>query len=157
MNIPAVKILDRLSVKTFLEFLRSLGITSLEKNADHYGLSLALGTPEISLKELTDIYDLFSSNGNICTSRILLSDPVTCRYVIEDFYTTEITSILKSRANKMRNFPIGSALDFENTPVFVKTGTSRNFRDNWAIGFSEKYLIGVWTGNKNAENMYGVS
>ncbi len=157
VNIPAVKILDRLSVKTFLEFLRSLGITSLEKNADHYGLSLALGTPEISLKELTDIYDLFSSNGNICTSRILLSDPVTCRYVIEDFYTTEITSILKSRANKMRNFPIGSALDFENTPVFVKTGTSRNFRDNWAIGFSEKYLIGVWTGNKNAENMYGVS
>ncbi|MFZ4461356.1 MAG: hypothetical protein ACOYN2_02155 [Patescibacteria group bacterium] len=53
----------------------------------------------------------------------------------------------------MRSFPIGSALDFPDHKVFVKTGTSRNFRDNWAVGYSDRYLIGVWSGNKNAENM----
>jgi penicillin-binding protein 1C len=64
-----------------------------------------------------------------------------------------IISILSDRYAKLGGFPINSALDFADRFVVVKTGTSRNFRDNWAIGFTEHYLIGVWVGNKSGENM----
>lgn len=68
-----------------------------------------------------------------------------------------ITSILTDRYAKIGDFPLYSALDFENRKVAVKTGTSRNFRDNWAVGYTEHYMIGVWTGNKDGENMKGVT
>lgn len=64
-----------------------------------------------------------------------------------------VVSILTDRYAKLGGFPIHSALDFEDRYVFVKTGTSRNFRDNWALGFTDHYLIGVWAGNKSGENM----
>jgi len=64
-----------------------------------------------------------------------------------------VVSILSDRYAKIGDFPLNSALDFENRIVAVKTGTSRNFRDNWAVGFINNYMIGVWTGNKSGENM----
>ena len=64
-----------------------------------------------------------------------------------------IASILTDRYAKLRGFPIGSSLDFSDRTVFVKTGTSRNFRDNYAVGYTPRYMIAVWTGNKSGENM----
>lgn len=58
---------------------------------------------------------------------------------------------------RVRAFPRNTALDFGKRYVGIKTGTSRNYRDNWAIGFTRNYRIGVWAGNKNGENMHGVS
>jgi penicillin-binding protein 1C len=68
-----------------------------------------------------------------------------------------VVSILTDRYAKLGGFPLYSALDFSDRNVFVKTGTSRNFRDNWAVGFTDHYMIGVWTGNKSGEDMKGVS
>ena len=68
-----------------------------------------------------------------------------------------VTSILSDRYAKIGDFALNSALDFPDRDVAVKTGTSRNFRDNWAVGFTDTYMIGVWTGNKSGENMKGVS
>lgn len=68
-----------------------------------------------------------------------------------------IVSILSDRYAKIGDFPLNSALDFGDRNVSVKTGTSRNFRDNWAIGFTDHYMIGIWTGNKSGENMKGVT
>ena len=68
-----------------------------------------------------------------------------------------VTSILSDRYVKLPEFPINSSLDFPDRRVALKTGTSRNFRDNWTIGFTDHYMIGVWTGNKNGENMKWVS
>jgi len=81
----------------------------------------------------------------------------TCRPLLDKKYTDMIAEILTDRYAKIESYPIGSPLDFPDRHVFVKTGTSRNFRDNWAVGFTDRYMIGVWTGNKNAENMKGVS
>ena len=64
---------------------------------------------------------------------------------------------LSSQDIKSQEFPYGSTLDFGEGKVFVKTGTSRNFRDNYAIGFTHDFMIGVWTGNKDGENMRGVT
>ncbi len=82
---------------------------------------------------------------------------VRCTQKIDKKYTDMIVSILSDRFAKIGDFPLHSALDFENRNVAVKTGTSRNFRDNWAVGFTDHYMIGVWTGNKSGENMKWVT
>jgi penicillin-binding protein 1C len=68
-----------------------------------------------------------------------------------------VVSILTDSYAKIGDFPLYSALDFQDRNVAVKTGTSRNFRDNWAVGFTDNYMIGVWTGNKSGEDMKGVT
>jgi penicillin-binding protein 1C len=60
VNIPAVKLLEEIGVKTLLDFLRSLGISSLRESEDHYGLALTLGDGEVSLFELLQAYTIFS-------------------------------------------------------------------------------------------------
>lgn len=156
INIPAVKLTERLWVSSLLEFLRSLGITSLTRDADHYGLALTLGDGEISLYELLQAYTIFTSNGQFCPFEITIPAK-TCKQIIDSKYTDMINSILTDRYAKLGGFPLYSSLDFADRLVAVKTGTSRNFRDNWAIGFTPHYMIGVWTGNKSGENMKGVS
>ncbi len=70
---------------------------------------------------------------------------------------SQIVEALSHQKYKSEEFPFESALDFGEGNVFVKTGTSRNFRDNYAIGFTREYMIAVWTGNKDGSNMRGVS
>ncbi|MDP2104013.1 MAG: penicillin-binding transpeptidase domain-containing protein, partial [Candidatus Gracilibacteria bacterium] len=156
INIPAVKIAEKVGVSSLLDFLRSLGITSLTKDADHYGLALTLGDGEISLFELLQAYTIFANNGQFCPFEITTSTE-TCKKIIDSKYTDMINSILTDRYAKLAGFPLYSPLDFADRIVAVKTGTSRNFRDNWAVGFTPHYMIGVWTGNKSGENMKGVS
>lgn len=69
----------------------------------------------------------------------------------------QIVESLSNPVYRQAEFAVGSALDFGEVRVFVKTGTSRNFRDNYAIGMTDHYWIGVWTGNKDGSNMQGVS
>ncbi len=157
VNIPAVTTLEKVGIQKLLDFLHTLGVQSLTDTPEHYGLSLALGSGEISLFELTQAYSIFSNGGSYCAFVTQPSKTKNCEPRVDKKYTDIIESILTSRENKMRSFPINSALDFSDRKVFVKTGTSRNFRDNWAVGYTDHYLIGVWSGNKNAENMKGVS
>jgi penicillin-binding protein 1C len=89
-------------------------------------------------------------------SRTSGSDAI-CRAVANPSKVAEIVRILTNRAFKLREFGIDTALDFQDRTVFVKTGTSRNFRDNYAVGFTKNYLLAVWSGNKDGSNMKGVS
>jgi penicillin-binding protein 1C len=170
INIPAVKLAEQVGVSPLLEFLRSLGITSLTKNADHYGLALTLGDGEISLFELLQAYTIFTNAGQLCPftfinsplplgegSGVRAGEEKICKQIIDSKYTDMINSILTDRYAKLAGFPLYSPLDFADRIVAVKTGTSRNFRDNWSVGFTPHYMIGVWTGNKSGENMKGVS
>ncbi len=156
MNIPAIKLAEQVKVPVLLDFLRVLGITSLKENADHYGLGLTLGNGEVSLYELLQAYTIFANEGRFCPF-VLQTEITSCKDIMEKKYTDMIVSILTDRYAKLGGFPLYSPLDFSDRNVFVKTGTSRNFRDNWAVGFTDHYMIGVWTGNKSGENMKGVS
>ena len=157
LNIPAVQVAKKTGASDLLEFLRSLGISSLTENADHYGLALTLGVGEISLYELVWAFGVFSDRGKWCDLVIFPETTPECHAVASPENALEIEKILSNRSYKLAEFPALSALDFSDRFVFVKTGTSRNFRDNWAVGYTDRYLIGVWTGNKNAENMKGVT
>lgn len=115
---------------------------------------------EVSLWELVRAYTLWSDDGKYCEITLNKSQAeqgVTCVQMLTEKTTKQIISTLSSQDIKSHEFPYGSTLDFGEGKVFVKTGTSRNFRDNYAVGFTHDFLIGVWTGNKDGENMRGVT
>ena len=157
INIPAIKLLEAIHVDTLLDFLHALGISSLKQSSDHYGLALTLGDGEVTLYELLQAYSIFPYGGEYCEITYILHTSTKCVRKIDQKYTDMVTSILSDRYVKLPEFPINSSLDFPDRRVALKTGTSRNFRDNWTIGFTDHYMIGVWTGNKNGENMKWVS
>ncbi|MDD2516270.1 MAG: transglycosylase domain-containing protein [Candidatus Gracilibacteria bacterium] len=157
INIPAVRITEQLGVRNVLDFLKKVGITSLDKDEDTYGLAITLGDGEMSLYELTQAYSIFANDGNLCKISYIDGEKQECKNVIEKKYIDITNFILTNRYFKLNGFPINSTLDFPDKEVFLKTGTSRNFRDNWTIGYTSNYIIGVWSGNKDGSFMKGVS
>lgn len=155
INIPAVKTLEQVWISRLLNFLKSLKITSLDKDIDYYWLALTLWVWEISLFELLQSYSIFSNDWYFCEINILTNK--SCKQIIEKKYTDMIYDILINRYFKLAWFPINSNLDFEDKEVFVKTWTSRNFRDNWSIWFTKNYMIWVWVWNKDWTYMKWVS
>jgi penicillin-binding protein 1C len=136
-------------VDTLLRFLHAAGFSSLTKDADYYGLGLTLGNGEVSLYELTRAYSIFAHDGKLCDITAVSTSIKTCPQIATPKAISGINLILTNRYFKLGGFPVHSSLDFEDRNVFVKTGTSRNFRDNWAVGYTDHYIIGVWTGNKS--------
>jgi len=157
INVPAVKLLNEIWIDNFMNFLRNLKISSINKNSDYYGLSLALWSAEVSLYELLQAYSIFSNNWEYCDIRIDKNSIKKCKNIIDKKYIDMISDILTNRYFKLWGFPINSNLDFEDRFVFVKTWTSRNFKDNLAIWFTKNYMIWVWVWNKDGSEMMWVS
>jgi len=157
INVPAIKLADKLWVENLLRFYHQAGIISLKKDADYYGLGITLGNGEVSLYELTRAYSIFANEGRLCDIKVISSKSWKCTSIASTWSISNINLILTNRYFKLAGFPIHSSLDFPDRNVFVKTGTSRNFRDNWAVGFTDHYIIGIWTGNKSWAFMKWVS
>jgi len=159
LNIPAVKALDFIGIKSFLQKTNNFGITTLTKSADHYGLSLALGSGEVKLLELANAYSVFANGGRRAEIRFTEGEQMFIRLqdsIITPSTAKTISAILSS--NKLRTPAFGeeNPLKF-SFPVAAKTGTTRNFRDNWTIGYTDDYVVGVWVGNSSGDTMEGVS
>lgn len=153
LNVPAVKVADMVGVSNLLRFYQKLWFSSLNKEADYYGLALTLGVWEVSLYELTRAYGIFANQWKLCDFKFLQWEADFCTDIIEDEFIEKIVYILTNRYFKINGFPINWNLDFPDRYVFVKTWTSREFDDNAAIGFSENYIIWVWVWNKDGSNM----
>lgn len=109
-------------METLLEFLRSLGITSLRESADHYGLALTLGVGEINLWELLRAYTIFSDEGRYHNFSLLENSRSEAgKYVSKPEAVSQIVDTLSSHRFKSEEFPTGSAMDFGEGKVFVKT------------------------------------
>ncbi len=157
LNVPAVKTLDFVGLATFLKFARDFGITSFNEDAEHYGLSLALGSGEISLLELVSATSTFANHGNHCPVRYFLTDTrPECPLVVKPETAAIISAILSNNELRMPEFGEENPLNFDY-PVAAKTGTSRNFRDNWTVGYTDDYVVGVWVGNARGEIMQGAT
>ncbi len=165
-NVPAVRVLESVGKEAFLQKLRSLGFTSLTQSSDYYGYGLTLGNAEVSLLELTNAYRALAMNGD-WTPAVLVSAagtadgiPVTLPelQVRRSVYSREaaflITDILSDPVARRPAF--GSAFHFPFACA-VKTGTTKDYKDNWTIGYTTRYTVGVWAGNFNGSPMQGVS
>jgi penicillin-binding protein 1C len=159
-NVPAVELASRLGVGSLLHLLRGAGFASLGRSADHYGLGLALGNGDITLLEL--------ANGFRGLVNLGVWRPYTWRAGSPDRapgpgrrFATErsaalVLDILSDPVARIPGFGIESPLDFPFA-VAAKTGTSRHFTDNWAIGSTGGFTVAVWVGNFSGRPMDGVS
>jgi len=157
LNIPAVKVLGLLGVETFVRKLRDLGFTNLQ-SPDFYGASLALGSADVTLWELVNAYRALANGGVWSPMRFTFQEkPESIRRRVLSAESAFIVSdILSDRESRSETFNLESPLATRFWSA-VKTGTSKDMRDNWCVGFSSRYTVGVWTGNFSGEPMWNVS
>ncbi|MCX7944854.1 MAG: penicillin-binding protein 1C [Deltaproteobacteria bacterium] len=158
LNIPAVRVIAMVGVENYTYHLRNLGFNVDRSNEidDYYGESLALGTLDVSLYELVRAYVTLANSGIFQDLKILVRENKERKPVLDRRTVYIIQNILSDRDARSLTFDLENTL---STPFYsaVKTGTSKDMRDNWCVGFSEKYTVGVWTGNFSGEPMYNVS
>ncbi|MBP9773538.1 MAG: penicillin-binding protein 1C [Candidatus Peribacteraceae bacterium] len=152
-NIAAVKVLEKIGVESLLQFLRKTGLTTLTQTAEHYGLALTLGDGEVKLLELTRAYGIFARKGETLHERMLLSDPIKKGEQVLPASVAWLTAdIMSDNQARLPEFGEDGPLEFD-FPVAAKTGTTRNSRDNWTVGFTPDRIVGVWVGNADNSAM----
>jgi penicillin-binding protein 1C len=158
LNVPAVKTLSLVGVEAFLNKMRQLGIKGLNEAGDFYGPSLALGSADVSLWELTNAYRTLANGGTRSELRLTPEEnrSLEKKQVFSKEASFLISDILSDREARSITFGLENSLSTRFWTA-VKTGTSKDMRDNWCIGYSRKYTVGVWTGNFSGEPMWNVS
>ncbi|MCS6982622.1 MAG: transglycosylase domain-containing protein [Candidatus Absconditabacterales bacterium] len=155
-NTPAVEITNRVGLTTIDALFRHLKL-NLTQPKEHYGLALSLGAPDIRLWDLVHSYGIFVHHGLRCSSALIQGDVTRCEPKVSKNASKIIDNVLRSRALRRATFPLYGNLDYPDGRVGLKTGTSRNFSDNWLIIRTDHYLIGIWVGNKNGSPMHEVT
>ena len=156
LNVPAVRVAGLLGPDALYQRLRALGF-ALPESAGWYGASLALGSADVSLLALTNAYRAFA-NGGLYAPPALRSGGAATRpvRVADPAAVFLVTDILADNNARVRTFGLASALATRGFAA-VKTGTSKDMRDNWCVGFTDRYTIGVWIGNASGEAMHSIS
>ncbi len=157
LNIPAVKVLNLVGVEWFVPKLGELGFENLQ-SADFYGSSLALGAADVTLWELVNAYRSLANAGVWTPLRLTFEEnpDVTRRQGLSAESAFLVSDILSDRESRSETFHLESPLSTRYWSA-VKTGTSKDMRDNWCVGFSDHYTVGVWVGNFSGEPMWNVS
>ena len=158
LNVPAVRVLTMVGPEQFARRLTDLGLP-LNHNGDFYGYSLALGSAEVTLLSLTNAYRALANLGGysaLTGTPAVAASTDRLRRVMAEGPAWIVGDILSDSQARARTFGLDSSL---TTPFWtaVKTGTSKDMRDNWCIGFSARYTVGVWAGNSGGESMRHIS
>lgn len=157
LNVPAVRTLTLVGMEHFLQVLRNAGLDSLQQQAEHYGYGLALGGGETNLLQLSNAYRMLANHGEWRPLKFQAVEPaVPSRQVLSAGASFIISDILADSTARITTFGLSSPLSTQGWAA-VKTGTSKAMRDNWAIGYSERYTVGVWVGNFSGSSMWDVS
>jgi penicillin-binding protein 1C len=155
LNVPAVRTLMMVSPDAFHRQLMALGLP-LKESGDYYGYSLALGSAEVSLLNLSNAYRALAQGGRYGPVSLTAGRKVAPRAALDPRAAFIVTDVLADPLARARTFGTDSLLATRFWSA-VKTGTSKDMRDNWAIGFSQRYTVGVWVGNASGEPMWDVS
>ena len=157
LNVPAVRTLTMVGPDRLVERLRAVGLATITESGDFYGFSLALGSADVTLAQLTNAYRALANGGLWSPLRFEARQPsVQPRRVMDLNASYIVADILADRTARAVAFGLANPLE---TPFWsaVKTGTSKDMRDNWTIGFSSHYTVGVWVGNASGGPMHDVS
>lgn len=158
LNIPAVKVMEELGVPASVETLQRMGLSTINDSTD-YGLSLALGSAETKLTEMTNAYAALANGGNqfgLTTitqiddkfeSRVFTVQNQSSKRVMGEAASYLISDILNDEGARGPVF--GSSLNTNGYDVAVKTGTTDEARDAWTIGYAKQLAVGVWVGNND--------
>ncbi|MBI2028687.1 MAG: PBP1A family penicillin-binding protein [Candidatus Levybacteria bacterium] len=167
INIPAIKVLSKIGIPTMVNLGREMGITTW-KDPNSYGLAITLGGAEVKMIDMATVYGVLAnggyrvdlnpilkltdSQGNILEEK---KDPSNSekQEVVDPGVAFIISDILSDNKAREMEFGSNSPLNIPNHNVSVKTGTSDNKRDNWTIGYTPHYVVGVWVGNNDNSPM----
>ena len=155
LNVPAVRTLVMVSPDAFARQLRALGLP-LKNEGDYYGYSLALGSADVSLLSLTNAYRALANGGRCSATSLVMHPKPVFKDCINPQASYIVSDILRDPMARARTFGTDSVLATRINAA-VKTGTSKDMRDNWAIGYSSRYTVGVWVGNAGGQSMWDVS
>ncbi|HEX6571409.1 MAG TPA: penicillin-binding protein 1C [Steroidobacteraceae bacterium] len=156
LNVPAVRTLVLTGVEAFRDRLHELGYADLTHDGAHYGYSLALGSAEVSLWQQATAYRTLALGGAATPLRLQPGATGTPRPVLSPAATFIVSDILADPAARALTFGADSALETRFWSA-VKTGTSKDMRDNWCIGFTPRYTVAVWVGNFEGDSMRAVT
>jgi membrane peptidoglycan carboxypeptidase len=159
LNIPAVKLLYLVGVKTAVETAQKMGLSTIVDPA-RYGLTLVLGGGEVSLLEITNAYGVFANNGVYSKPQSILEIRDANNVLLEKFTPTQtevlpeevtslVSSVLSDNVARTPSYGANSGLYFGDRPVAAKTGTTNDYKDVWVIGYTPSIVIGMWGGNND--------
>jgi penicillin-binding protein 1C len=156
LNVPAVRTLALLNPDDFVHRLRAVGLQSVSQEADHYGYSLALGSADVRLLDLTNAYRTLANQGLYSAVRFTAQSAGRPVRVMAAGSAQIVSDILADNEARAVAFGLDSALRLPFLAA-AKTGTSKDMRDNWALGYTRDFTVGVWVGNASGRPMKGVS
>lgn len=174
LNIPAVRLLQLYNHTKFYDVLKSMDFRDLRFNSDHYGLSLILGGAECSLWDVTKNFAALNSTlqryeeefgvyakGEFCNPVYLDGEVIEFGERTDEKVIFDVSSIYETfEALKLVNRPKNDqAWKYfsSSQDIAWKTGTSYGFRDAWAVGSTQDYVVGVWIGNSDGEGRPGIT
>lgn len=185
LNVPAVRTLVMVTPDAFHRQLRAVGLP-LRETGDYFGYSLALGSPEVPLLNLTNAFRTLANGGRMgpvtfdvppagkkgSTAAGFAAPASRSTSQTSTTSATSLTPSTQAALDPRAAFIVGDILSDANARArtfgtdsvlatrfwsAVKTGTSKDMRDNWAVGWSERYTVGVWVGNASGAAMHDVS
>lgn len=162
LNVPAVRLGALLGPDAVFDTLVRAGLRPSE-SAGFHGHALALGSADVSLLDLANAYRMLANGGRLGAVRWQAEGPGTkaarpapSPSVFEPAVAYIVADILADPAARATTFGLDSPLVTRGWAA-VKTGTSKDLRDNWCLGFTDRYTVGVWVGNASGAPMHGVS
>ncbi|MBP8590865.1 PBP1A family penicillin-binding protein [Candidatus Shapirobacteria bacterium] len=172
LNVPAVKMLAQVGLENMLETAYEMGFTTLKPTAENlskFGLAVTLGGGEVRLIDMASAYSAFANGGLKIEPTAILKVENQKGEVLEEFKPTKgkqvltqgeafiISDILSDNNARLISFGANSLLNIPGRQVAVKTGTTNNMKDNWAVGWTPQVLVGVWVGNNDNSSMKQVA
>ena len=157
LNVPAVRTLVLVGVARLREHLFDLGYHGIDHDGEYYGYSLALGSAEVTLLEQANAYRALANGGRFSAVHFTAATaPSAATQLISPAAAFLVADVLADAAARAITFGLDSPLSTAFWSA-VKTGTSKDMRDNWCIGFSTRYTVAVWVGNFEGDAMADVS
>ncbi|MBL8347789.1 MAG: penicillin-binding protein 1C [Rubrivivax sp.] len=168
VNVPAVRVAAMLEPEALFDRLNAAGLR-LAHHAGYHGHSLALGSADVTLLDLTNAYRMLARGGQWSPARwrrdghpatpapgkAVRAEPAR-RQVFSAEASWIVSHILADPAARAASFGLDSPLVTRGHAA-VKTGTSKDMRDNWCIGSTDRFTVGVWVGNAGGRPMHSVS
>lgn len=165
LNIPAVDVMQKLGVNEASQTAQRMGISTVT-DPEKYGLSLALGTAEVKLLEMTNSYAALANQGNQFKvnnvkeikdkfDRTIYTRKPEAKRVISEEASFLMSSILSDQEARAPTFNTSLVVDGRVTAS--KTGTTDQNRDAWTIGYTPSLAVGVWVGNNESKPMSGIA
>lgn len=171
LNIPAVQMLKLNTLESMIATASAMGITTF-KDPSRYGLSLTLGGGEVTMTDMATAFGVFANQGYRIDLHPILKVTDRNNKVLEEYNPPKspifgtkvfsssvawiISDILGDNNARLQAFGPNSELKINKKFVSVKTGTTNDYKDNWTIGYTPKYVVAVWVGNNDRTPMSGV-